>query len=281
MGACQNKELFIVCSCNCADDEVQTEEQIAPEEEELIAPLPVKGKSEQAAERSLSSKLPEFSGSVEPSSATNAAAAEDTSSPAPKVPVASQEVPPAVVQPHEEVQAPPMLELIESLHLTGNFAEWATDFAPCTLRQVPSAKEGAARLRTCVKLTSQSFSFQVVCKQKQWNWRLYPRDAKPIRFTHASKEGRLKPGEPEAVVVGLGDLKAGHGLNFHVIEEEYRGSTVTIWVEVPVKASGGGVALRTDTVQGAKVWFTMEDTGVQYKGGDGVDLNKYKWMKIG
>jgi len=180
------------------------------------------------------------------------------------------------------VKAPPMKRLKDSFHLTGTFAKWVTDFAPSRLEQVPSGREGVARLKICIKLTSQSFSFQVVSAEQKWTWRLYPRDAVNIRFTHVSKEGKLNAGNPDEVIVGLGGSKAGHGLNFHVIEAA--GVVVSIWIEVPVQDSRKEPSVlepRYDTVDGARVWYTLEDTGVQYTGGDNVDLNKYSWMGLG
>ncbi|CAJ1339229.1 unnamed protein product, partial [Effrenium voratum] len=122
------------------------------------------------------------------------------------------------------------VHLRRALHLTGNFADWRTDFAPTRLRPVSCDEGSRLHLCACLRLTSQSFSFQVVCAEKSWTWRFYPRDAKPIRFTHVSKEGRLVAGERDAVVVAIGDMRAGHGLNFHVVEKP--GVVVTIWVEV-------------------------------------------------
>mmetsp|Transcript_82614 Transcript_82614/g.242436 ORF Transcript_82614/g.242436 Transcript_82614/m.242436 type:complete len:304 (+) Transcript_82614:80-991(+) len=170
-----------------------------------------------------------------------------------------------------------LLELTESLHLTGNFAKWSTNFPQAQLQPVPSGSASTARLKLCVKMTSMSFSFQVVSSKRQWNWRLYPRDAQPLKWAHVSQEGRLQSDKPDAVAVGVGDLNTGHGLNFHVVEEDP--TTVTIWVEVPVSSAEDGLVLQTGTATGARVWYTKEDTGVQFVGGDGVDLNKYKWMR--
>lgn len=282
MGCCQNKELHVVCSCDFPD-----EEKNRLVEEEIIA-TSVKG-SEDELERRRSEHL----SNVEGVGASNADAAEVS----PDGVVAELEAAMASGRPPAEDGAPPpgtagagpgaaakeaaqesVSPLLEELYLTGTFASWATDFKQTHMTQVASTTEGTAKLRMCLKLTSQSFSFQVVSAKREWNWRLYPRDAKNIRFTHASKEGRLKPNEPNAVIVGLGDLKAGHGLNFHVIEEA--GVIATVWIEVPVTSTPSGLVVRTDTAAGARVWYTLEDTGVQYLGGDGVDLNKYAWMKI-
>ena len=103
----------------------------------------------------------------------------------------------------------------------------------------------------------------------------------PIRIgfirSHVSKEGMLTCDDPDAVIVGLGNLSIGHGLNFHVLEKE--GAVVTIWVELPIFENKGVVELRTDTADGAKVWYTNEDTGIDHVGGDGMDLSKYrKWL---
>eukprot|EP00439_Symbiodinium_sp_Y106_P079736 s727_g18.t1 len=165
------------------------------------------------------------------------------------------------------------------LHLTGTFADWKTSFALSRLVQVPKSdgqREDVVRLKLCVKLTSQSFSFQVVSPEKDWSWRLYPRDAQPMRFTHVSKEGRLVAAQPAAVAVAVGDLNAGHGLNFHVVEKE--GDIVTVWIEVPVQPPSADVVEVDFQGAGARVWYTLEDTGVQYTGGDGIDLDRYKWM---
>jgi hypothetical protein len=113
-----------------------------------------------------------------------------------------------------------------------------------------------------------------------FTWRLYPRDAVPIKLggfikTHVSKEGWLTNGDPSAVAVGLGDLKIGHGLNFHVLEME--GTVVTIWVEVPAIDDGvSQLELNKDTADGCRVWYTKEDTGIQNCGGDMMDLRKYR-----
>eukprot|EP00434_Breviolum_minutum_P004889 symbB.v1.2.004313.t2/scaffold188.1/size279614/2 len=79
--------------------------------------------------------------------------------------------------PEEPAELP---ELRTPLHLTGKFANWRTDFAPSRLRRVALEKD-TLRLAMCLRLTSQSFSFQVVSPSKGWNWRLYPRDAQPLR----------------------------------------------------------------------------------------------------
>ena len=173
--------------------------------------------------------------------------------------------------PEEPAELP---ELRTPLHLTGKFANWRTDFAPSRLRRVALEKD-TLRLAMCLRLTSQSFSFQVVSPSKGWNWRLYPRDAQPLRFTHVSKEGRLVAGNANAVAVAVGDMRSGHGLNFHVLEQS--GVVVTVFVEVPVVSKEGAVEIQFDG-QAARVWYTLEDTGVQYEGGDGVDLESYKWM---
>ncbi|CAL1174301.1 unnamed protein product [Cladocopium goreaui] len=169
-------------------------------------------------------------------------------------------------------------ELRTPLHLTGNFADWRTDFAPSRLRRVALEKD-TLRLAMCLRLTSQSFSFQVVCPTKDWSWRLYPRDAQPIRFTHVSKEGKLVAGNADAVAVAVGDLRAGHGLNFHVLERS--GAVVTVWVEVPVVSKEEGTLDIQFESRRARVWYTLEDSGVQYEGGDGVDVDKYKYTPMG
>ncbi|CAK9055944.1 unnamed protein product [Durusdinium trenchii] len=166
-------------------------------------------------------------------------------------------------------------QLRTPLHLTGTFAEWRTDFAPSRLRRV-ALEQDTLRLAMCLRLTSQSFSFQVVSPSKGWTWRLYPRDAQPIRFTHVSKEGKLVAGEANAVAVAVGDMRAGHGLNFHVVEQT--GAVVTVWVEVPVSQEQDFLTVRFDSNRAVRVWYTLEDQGVQYEGGDGVDLEKYRWM---
>eukprot|EP00435_Cladocopium_sp_Y103_P014371 s1007_g3.t1 len=149
-------------------------------------------------------------------------------------------------------------ELRTPLHLTGNFANWRTDFAPSRLRRVALEKD-TLRLRMCLRLTSQSFSFQVVCPTKDWSWRLYPRDAQPIRFTHVSKEGKLVAGNADAVAVAVGDLRAGHGLNFHVLERS--GAVVTVWVEVPVVSKDEGTLDIQFESRRARVWYTLEVEG--------------------
>ncbi|OLP96355.1 hypothetical protein AK812_SmicGene21421 [Symbiodinium microadriaticum] len=167
----------------------------------------------------------------------------------------------------EEVVVPPEVDesllkprLRTTLHLTGKFANWETTFAASKLQQVPAVEgqsQERVRLKLCVKLNSQSLSFQVVNPEKDWSWRLYPRDAQPLRFTHVSKEGKLVANDPDAVVVAIGDLKAGHGLNFHVVEEP--GSIVTVWVEVPIVPVPGEDAVDLDFEgPGARVWYTVE-----------------------
>lgn len=186
--------------------------------------------------------------------------------------------------PSSSAEARTSLMLVESIHLTGNWAKWLTNHGPAKMTQMNSGSssslpEGVVRLHLCLTMNSQSFSFQVVSAKHQWNWRLYPKDAKPVWGMHVSKEGKLTDGSPDAVSVGRGDGKLGHGLNFHVVESA--GAVVTIWVEVPVKAGHGGVELRIDDAKGCRVWYTKEDTGAQLTAGDGVDLAKYKWMGLG
>merc|ERR1712070_322542 len=65
----------------------------------------------------------------------------------------------------------------EALHLTGNWAGWATDSPSACLEVVPGSPEGFVRLKLCVKLTSPTLSFQVVSARRGWTWRLYPRNA--------------------------------------------------------------------------------------------------------
>lgn len=267
MGCCQDKELYVVCSWDCGN-ELRTDvaspsgQTNVFNEEDIQVPQVVRAQSVNSRERKEDAHKPPEPVLVEKQPTAKKADAPGTHS-------GPQETPRAVTK-----------HLKTALFLTGNFAKWATDFAPCRLQEV-SCREDVFRLRVCLKLTSQSFSFQVVSAEKQWKWRLYPRDAQNIRFTHVSKEGKLVPGNPDAVVVGLGDLKAGHGLNFHVLESP--DTIVTIWVEVPVKPAIEPDMMEVDytTVAGSKVWYTCEDSGVQYSGGDGVDLNKYSWMGLG
>jgi hypothetical protein len=168
----------------------------------------------------------------------------------------------------------------EQLYLTGPWSKWKTNFADGLLEPVPTKSNSIALLKLCVQLTSQSFTFQVITDTHAWNWHLYPRDAKPIKIgfisSHVSKEGLLKAGNKDAAIVGRGDKKLGHGVNFHVVEKP--GTIVTVWIEVPAKqeASGTGLTLRTDTVEGARVWYTVEDTGLQCAAGDGINLSSYK-----
>merc|ERR1712190_294763 len=167
-----------------------------------------------------------------------------------------------------------------SYFLTGIFAKWVTNFEEGRLVPVPSKVKGAALLKACVRLTSQSFSFQVVQHERQWTWRLYPRDAKPIKVgfitSHVSKEGFMKAGVPEAVAVGVGDGKRGDGLNFHCVET--KGAVVTIYIQVPAAPSADdeSYVLRTDTEDHYQIWYTKEDTGVQCVGGDNINLSNYK-----
>lgn len=173
-----------------------------------------------------------------------------------------------------EVTAVP-LAFQEPLHLAGTWTKWSTNLPKAQLQHVPGSSESVARLSLCAKLTSMSLSFQVVSAKKAWAWRLFPRDAKPAMWgAHVAKEGKLSEGIPDAVIVGLGDSKKGHGLNFHIIEAE--GTIVTVWVEVPVRKNNDELELRHDTVDLARVWYTREDTGIQITAGDGIDLNKYK-----
>jgi hypothetical protein len=180
----------------------------------------------------------------------------------------------------------PAAVLVEKLYLTGGFCSWKLDDAHGQLHlaarqasagSTPPPGDGIMRLRLCVQLSSMSFSFQVVNPTKKWSWHLYPRDAVlKVWGLHVSKEGRLWPDKPDAVVVGLGDLKNGHQKNFHVIEPA--GTVVTIWVEVPVIPVSGSDGMTVDysTAQGCRIWYTLEDTGVNCCGGDGIDLNKWK-----
>jgi hypothetical protein len=170
--------------------------------------------------------------------------------------------------------------LTEPVYLTGPWAKWGTSFADGLLEPVPSKSTSTALLILCVRMTSQSFTFQVITPERKWDWHLYPRDAKPIKIgfisSHVSKEGLLKAASPDNAIVGLGDQKLGHGINFHVVQKP--GTIVTVWVEVPTKTSGDGnsMILRTDTASGARIWYTLEDTGVQCVAGDGINLERYR-----
>jgi hypothetical protein len=168
--------------------------------------------------------------------------------------------------------------LVEDIYLTGPWSNWKTNSKDGLLEAVPTAATTTGLLKLCVRMTSQSFSFQVITDKLKWDWHLYPKDAKPIKIgfisTHVSKEGFLRAGNKDALI-GLGDKKLGHGINFHVVEKP--GTVVTVWVEVPTKlASAEGLALRTDTTEGARIWYTVEDTGVQCVVGDGINLDRYK-----
>mmetsp|Transcript_138554 Transcript_138554/g.254856 ORF Transcript_138554/g.254856 Transcript_138554/m.254856 type:complete len:392 (+) Transcript_138554:93-1268(+) len=168
----------------------------------------------------------------------------------------------------------------DPLHLSGVFTDWKVNQENARLQPVWIEEPGAdvARLRLCVQMSSQTLSFCVVCAPRGWKWRLYPRDARNVFGTHASKQGRLRPDQPDAVAIAVGDKWKGHKLNFHVVEDV--GTVVTIWVEVPLKRGDDGqVCLRFSTARGARVWYTKEDTGVQCVGGDGIDLSKYAYMR--
>mmetsp|Transcript_6413 Transcript_6413/g.11741 ORF Transcript_6413/g.11741 Transcript_6413/m.11741 type:complete len:244 (-) Transcript_6413:55-786(-) len=241
MGCCHNKELYIVCSWDWDEGELLAHElgkrQSSHPQEEKQQAQPCQGVASAASQRRQTS---------------NAQVDESLLKPRLRTP----------------------------LHLTGNFADWSTSFAPSRLQQVPwddGERKGRVRLKLCVELTSQSFSFQVVSPDRDWDWRLYPRDAQRLSWAHVSKEGRLVANEPGAVPVAVGDLATGHGLNFHVVERaDY---IVTVWVEVPTRPSEKQETVDLDFAgSGSKVWYTVEDTGVQYKGGDGVDLDRYRWL---
>merc|ERR1712232_1174839 len=176
-----------------------------------------------------------------------------------------------------------------NLNVSGIFNKWCTNDPSGRLVPVPATTPGTALLRYCVRMASDSFSFMVVEGGKRgyddFTWRLYPRDAVPIKLgfikSHVSKEGMLTSGDPNAVPVGRGDLKVGHGLNFHVLEK--KGTVVTIWVEVPAIDDGGPhLDLNTSTADKCRVWYTKEDNGIQQSGGDMMDLSKYrKWLPPG
>lgn len=282
LGACQDKQIIIVCSCDLDGNHAVLSHY---KKDELTFQVSRATATPTAASSaSVSSAGPGLVQPPAPSPLSSAVSPEKL--PPEKLPHQQQEklpeepssLGPEAVQPALTPEKPNLLlELTESLHLTGNFARWSTSFPQTQLQPVPSGAANVARLKLCVKMTSMSFSFQVVSSKREWSWRLYPRDAQPLRWAHVSKEGRLKPDDPDAVVVGLGNLENGHGLNFHVVEEEPQ--TVTIWVEVPVSSTEDGLVLQAGTAEGARVWFTREDTGVQFTGGDGVDLNRYKWMR--
>jgi len=180
-----------------------------------------------------------------------------------------------------KVEQQPLMLTEEPLHLTGIFTKWKTDFPGGKLIPMPQRRPGFALMKICVRLTSESLSFAVVSGSRGWAWRLYPRDAVPIKIgfikSHVSKEGMLTRGQPDAVAVALGNLEKGHGLNFHVLEKE--GVVVTIWVECPATQERNELFLNADTAEGAHVWYTREDTGVNHHGGDQMDLSKYKrWL---
>lgn len=185
------------------------------------------------------------------------------------------------VKPQRKQSSATFLLLSDDICLTGPWSKWATSFPNATLEPMPTNEaNNTALLKLCVKLTSQSFSFQVITDERKWKWHLFPRDAVPIRIgficSHVSKEGLLKAGKEDPAIVGLGNDKVGHGINFHVMEKV--GTVVTIWVEVPstLSAAGDSLKLRDDTVEGARIWYTCEDTGVQLAAGDGINLSRYK-----
>jgi len=186
-----------------------------------------------------------------------------------------------LVKPPRKKSSAEFLLLGDEVCLTGPWSKWATDFPNATLEPMPTiAEKGTALMKLCVKLSSQSFSFQVITDERKWKWHLFPRDAVPIRIgficSHVSKEGLLKAGKEDLAVVGLGNDKVGHGINFHVMEKV--GTVVTIWVEVPstLSTAGDALKLRSDTVEGTRIWYTLEDTGVQLVAGDGINLSRYK-----
>mmetsp|Transcript_69637 Transcript_69637/g.121125 ORF Transcript_69637/g.121125 Transcript_69637/m.121125 type:complete len:380 (+) Transcript_69637:102-1241(+) len=168
----------------------------------------------------------------------------------------------------------------DALYVAGVFTGWSVEEEYARLQPALIKEPGAdvARLRLCVQLSSQSFTFCIVCARRGWNWRLYARDARNVFGTHASKEGRLWSDQPDAVAIAVGDKWKGHALNFHVVEDA--GTIVTIWVEVPLKrADNGQVFVNFYTARGARVWYTKEDTGVQCRGGDGIDLSFYSYLR--
>jgi len=164
----------------------------------------------------------------------------------------------------------------EPLRLSGLPNSWSlTTEGLCF---IPDSSHGTARQRLCVKLTSNSFSFQVISAVQLWDWRLFPRDA-VLQYqhfgVHASTEGQLKCDDKDAVAVahcGRVDSKRGHGKNFHILEPA--GTVVTLFVEMGSPCDGQPKEFR--------MWYTREDTGVTFSGGDGIDLSKYKkwipWM---
>lgn len=103
---------------------------------------------------------------------------------------------------------------------------------------------------------------------------------------HASESGALKADEPDAVFAVAGNGDEAHAKNFHITEEP--GTFVTIYTErcVVNGLDGIGEDLLVDQIHGLtyKVWYSKEDTGARYAGGDGahniVDLKgerRFRW----
>lgn len=276
MGCCQNKEIYIGCACDCwgkgqykggikaafpgSEDSDQQEEIVISQPEAPVSADPFAA-SETFQATSASPSTAPAQPEVQPTV---------TSQPAPELPKESSSTQ------KEEKKPLPKPVLSEQLHLTGKWAQWLTNEPSARLVQdFTHDRQGTALLRLCVKLSSQSFSFQVVSPSRDWTWRLFPNDAKAHWMGHFSKEGQLLAGQRDQVPVGIGDGKKGHSLNFHVVEST--DAVATIWVEVPVQSDGAQQHLQPNA-EGYRVWYTLEDTGVQLTAGDGIDLNRYKYL---
>lgn len=185
---------------------------------------------------------------------------------------------PSLGSSHASDLAPPVLN--EPLHLTAESLNWATDLAESRLEEVRCHVEGSLRLKLCVRLISETFSFQVISAVRQWAWRLYPRKGTNPQSA-VSKSSVLVPNSPDAVSVASGSRsKEADGMQFHVVESE--GAIVTVWVEVPVLTAADGTldlsASPGAAALGFRVWYTNEDTGVRLEAGDGVHLSKWhRW----
>lgn len=191
---------------------------------------------------------------------------------------------PAADVPLPAEPAPPPAPIMEdAIYLTGPWkgGDWKLE-TKAKLLPCPGAPPGMLRMCVCVKLTSQSFSFQVVAPSQDWNWRLYPRDGKNHFGTHVNSQGIMVAGNKNKVIVGVGDKKKGHALNMHVIDfdQKTREVIVTIYIELPVKPGieSGNIRLDTTTEprEPCRAWFENAESEPIIEAGDGYDIDKYR-----
>lgn len=193
-------------------------------------------------------------------------------------------------------------ELVENVALVGLFSDWKytkdkalwLDPAKSWPTDLPALPDDMFRMTKTVKMTSASLSFQIVCPQTDWKWRLYPKHFKPVAWgMHVGKAGVLRASNREKTVVGVGNDSVGDKKNFHIVGCKEGDDVVTIWLDVPVKkvASRPGIWELDRSPEEKlgkrlpKLWYTLEDkhdpaiqARVQFSAGDNKSIESYRYM---